>query len=226
MLEKNKVYCWDSLELMRSIPDKSIDLVLTDPPYWMSYKSSWRENKSITKHKEIENDDNLEWLPDFLMQIKRIAKEDSHFYFFFSHHNIDIFLFELKKILPYKNILIRNKTISWMWDLKWDYWTMTEFIVYCSNGNKKLKWNRDSNIITYTRTDNELHPTEKPVLLFKYLIEKSSEKWMTILDPFAWSWTTGVACKELHRDYILIEKEQKYVDICNKRLNHTTTSLF
>jgi len=46
------------------------------------------------------------------------------------------------------------------------------------------------------------------------------------LDPFLWSWTTAVACKELGRNFIWIEKEQKYVDIANKRLANTTISLF
>ena len=49
---------------------------------------------------------------------------------------------------------------------------------------------------------------------------------MTILDPFLWSWTTAVACKELGRNFIGIEKEQKYVDIANERLKNTTISLF
>jgi site-specific DNA-methyltransferase (adenine-specific) len=62
--------------------------------------------------------------------------------------------------------------------------------------------------------------------MIKYLLDKSSDNWELVLDPFLWSWTTAVACKELGRNFIGIEKEQKYVDIANKRLNYTTTSLF
>lgn len=70
------------------------------------------------------------------------------------------------------------------------------------------------------------HPTQKPVALFRRILENYSEQWMTILDCFAWSWTTWVACKELWRNYILIEKEPKYVEIIHKRLANTTVSLF
>jgi len=70
------------------------------------------------------------------------------------------------------------------------------------------------------------HPTQKPVDLFKWILENYSEKWQTILDPFLWSWTTAIACKEMWRNFIWIEKEQKYVDIANKRLENTTISLF
>ncbi len=75
-------------------------------------------------------------------------------------------------------------------------------------------------------TRGKVHPTQKPKLLFEWILENYSEKWMTILDPFLWSWTTAIACKELWRNYIGIEKEQKYVDIANKRLATTTVSLF
>lgn len=70
------------------------------------------------------------------------------------------------------------------------------------------------------------HPTQKPVNLFRMIIQDYSEKWETILDCFGWSGTTAIACKELWRNYILIEKEAKYIDIINKRLENITPSLF
>ena len=70
------------------------------------------------------------------------------------------------------------------------------------------------------------HPTQKPVDLFKWILENYSEKWETILDCFLWSWTTAIACKEMWRNFIGIEKEQKYVDIANKRLENTTVWMF
>jgi site-specific DNA-methyltransferase (adenine-specific) len=62
------------------------------------------------------------------------------------------------------------------------------------------------------------HPTVKPTALMEYLIRMVSKENDTILDPFAGSGTTGVACKNLNRQYILIEKEPSYIDIINKRL--------
>lgn len=220
MLELNKIHHWDCLELMRLIPDKSIDLVLTDPPYGMEFQSWHRQEK----HLKIDNDNNMDWVEDFILHIKRIISDEWHIYLFFSHHNIEIILWFVKKHLRYKSILVWEKNNTWMWDLEWDYAPKFEFIIFC--GGKKLNNGRDPNILKFDRTDNELHPTQKPVIMMKYLLEKSSKEWDIILDPFLWSGTTAIACKELWRNFIGIEKEQKYVDIANKRLATTTVSLF
>lgn len=65
----------------------------------------------------------------------------------------------------------------------------------------------------------KVHPTEKPLKLFDYLVKVSSNENDIVLDPFAGSGTTGVACKNLNRNFILIEKEPEYVKICEQRLN-------
>lgn len=69
------------------------------------------------------------------------------------------------------------------------------------------------------------HPTIKNVKLMEYLIKMVTPKGGVVLDPFAGSGTTGVACKNTGRNYILIEKEQEYVDIINKRLNNEKISI-
>lgn len=221
-MEINKVICWDSLEYMKTLPDKSIDLILTDSPYWMSFVSSYRN----IKHKAIENDDYLDWLDWFIQDTARVMKEDAHCYFFCSMHFIDTFVLTIKKYLPYKNILIWEKNNTWMGDLEWDYAPKYEFCIYCSNWKKKLNWRRDANIMKWNKTWNDLHPTQKPVEMFAYLIEKSTKPWDIVLDCFAWSGTTAVACIETWRNYIVIEKEPKYVEIINKRIKNTNTPLF
>jgi len=64
-----------------------------------------------------------------------------------------------------------------------------------------------------------LHPTQKPVALFEYLIKTYTNEGDIVLDNVAGSGTTGVACKNTNRNYILIEKEPEYIDIINKRLS-------
>ena len=68
------------------------------------------------------------------------------------------------------------------------------------------------------KSDTGLHPTQKPIDLMKYLIQLVSVKGQIILDPFAGSGTILVACKELHRNYIGIEKNKKYFEIAKQRL--------
>jgi site-specific DNA-methyltransferase (adenine-specific) len=63
----------------------------------------------------------------------------------------------------------------------------------------------------------KIHPTQKPVALFEYLIKTYTNEGDLVLDNCAGSGTTGVACKNLNRKYILIEKEKEYIDIINKK---------
>ena len=82
-----------------------------------------------------------------------------------------------------------------------------------------------SNVIYFDTDPNskgKLHPTQKPVALFEYLIKTYTNEGDLVLDNCAGSGTTGVACKNLNRNFILIEKEQEYIDIINKRLTHNT----
>ena len=67
-------------------------------------------------------------------------------------------------------------------------------------------------------TEVGLHPTQKPVPLFEYLIKTYTNEGALVLDNCAGSGTTAVACKNINRNYILIEKEPKYVEIINTRL--------
>ena len=73
-------------------------------------------------------------------------------------------------------------------------------------------------VIEADRDKQRLHPTQKPVALFEYLIKTYTKKGGLVLDNCAGSGTTGVACKNLNRDFILIEQEQKYCDKANQRL--------
>lgn len=203
---------------MKNIPDKSIDLVLTDPPYGMNYK----RHIPNPRYESILNDNNLNWLPDVLDEYKRILKDNSNIYIYCSWHNVDIFKQEIQKRFHLKNILIWNKGGNGMGDLRTDYGGIYEMIIFAVNksGNQKpLNGKRDTNILNFKRTGNKLHPTEKPVEMFEYLINKSSNENDTILDTFAGSGTTGVACKNTGRNYILMEKEPEYIEIIKKRLN-------
>jgi len=223
MLEINKVHCWDCLELMKDIPDKSIDLVLTDPPYWMSYVSSRRKNK----HDEIEADDNLDRVPEFMKDLYRVQKDNSHAYIFCNDYWLWVFREEAKRVwYVVKRTLIWIKNNHTSWDLEWDYANIVEFCVFLHKGRRLLKGKRENNLLYFDRADCTDHPTVKNKEMMKYLIDKSSDIEELVLDPFAGSWTTWVAAKEMDRNYILIEKEEKYVDVINKRLDSTTISLF
>lgn len=204
------------------IPDKSIDLVITDPPYGIEWLSGRRESK----HLSIKNDETLEWLPTWILEMKRVLKEDSHFYVFCSWHNIETFKLELTKQFTIKNILIWEKNNHGSGDLEGDYAPQYEMIIFCSNGVKKLNGKRDSNVIRFSKTNNLLHPTQKPIPLLSFLINKSSKEEDIVLDTFAGIFTTAIACKQLNRNFIGFEIEKTYCKIAKDLLNRQSINLF
>lgn len=210
----NKIINADCFDILKELPDKCVDLVLTDPPYGMTYQSSRR----IDKYRKIENDDNLLWLPELITQYKRILKEDGMLYMFCSWHNVDVFKQTIETQIKLKNILIWNKNNFGSGDLYADYAPKYECICFCNPSNKHLNGKRIPNVLNFNRTQNNLHPTEKPIDLFSTLIEKSTKPKDIVLDSFSGSGTTAVACYNLKRNFICIEKDTEYYEKSQERL--------
>ena len=218
---ENKIINADCMDILKQLPDKSIDLVLTDPPYGMSYQSSRRTEK----YEKIENDDNLEWLPIWVKEIKRITKEDAMLYIFCSWHNIEKFKTELEKEFKIKNILIWNKNNFGSGDLFGDYAPKYENIIFINPRNKNLNGKRISNVLDFAKVSNDLHPTQKPISLFSCFIEKSTNENDIVLDCFSGSGTTAIACSELKRNFICIEKDKQYYEMSVRRLEEYNRQL-
>ena len=210
-----------NMVMMARYPDNYFDLLLTDPPFGMDFQSNHRKEK----HLKIENDDNLQWLPSWILEIKRIMKEDSHLYIFCSFHKIEVFKYEIQKHFKIKNILIWEKNNTGMGDLEGDFAPKYEMILFCTNGNKKLYGRRDSNIIKAKKTGNINHPTEKPVNLLQYLIEKSTKENDIVLDTFSGSFSCAFACHNSKRNFVGCETNKEYFESANKRLQQHQSQL-
>ena len=248
MLELNKIYCWDCLELMKQIPDKSIDMILCDLPYGTT-ACKW---------------DTIIPFEPLWEQYKRIIKDNGAIVLFGSqpfttkliNSNIDIFRYELiwKKERPTNALMCKKQFPKYHENICIFYKKQPTFNPqYVKRKEENKRNNKPRNFTDNTKVTTDkyseivlsgsndyiyqpnvieismergLHPTQKPVKLLELLIKTYTNEGDLVLDNCAGSGTTWVACKNLNRNYILIEKEQEYVDIANKRLNHTTTSLF
>jgi len=196
-----KLYCGDCLEFMQTMEDKSVDLVLTDPPYGINFVSNYR----TTKYEKIVGDENypIKAINDCL----RIAK--NAVYTFCRWDNI----YDLPK--P-KSILAWVKNNWSMGDLQHEHGRMWEAcLFYCLEEHKFIR--RIPDVIKAIRTGNKYHPTEKPISLMKTIIESNVGE--EILDPFLGSGTTAVACEKLGRKWIGIEISEKYCEIAAKRIS-------
>jgi site-specific DNA-methyltransferase (adenine-specific) len=212
----------DWRDAVKQLPAGVVDLVVTDPPYGMSYQSNMRKEK----HKKIVGDDNIDWLESWVVELKRLCKPEAHLYIFCSWHKVDEFKAVIQNYFNVKNILIWDKKAGGMGDLEGDYSPSYEMVIFCSNGSKKLNGGRDSSILRTIRTNNENHPTEKPVNLIKYFIEKSSNEGDIVLDTFAGSFSTARACKESRRHFLCFEIDADYCAKGRQLLNGTAVSLF
>lgn len=215
--EHGILYCGDCLDILPTLADKSVDLVPTDPPYGMQYQSAWRT--ATPQFAKIVNDNNLDWLPLFLSECYRIQNQDTHLYLFCNDYAISEFRNSTEQAgYNPKRALVWVKNNHTSGDLFGDYGNKTEFVVFAHKGKRDLNGKRDCNVLKFDRENDLLHPTQKPVSINGYLILKSSDKGNTILDPFAGSGTTAIACIRLNRKYILIEKEEKYCEIAARRI--------
>jgi site-specific DNA-methyltransferase (adenine-specific) len=207
---------------IKEVANKSVDLLVTDPPYGMEFQSNRRKEK----HKSIQNDNNLDWLVGWIDELKRVMKDEAHLYIFCSWHNVEVFKYLVGKKFNVKNILIWEKNNHGSGDLLGDYAPKYEMILFCSNGQKKLKGGRDSNILKADKTGNENHPTEKPLNLIQYFINKSSNIGDLVLDTFGGSCVTAIASKQLQRNCICFEIEESYCKNAQARLFATDGLLF
>lgn len=229
----------DCLERMKEIPDGSIDLILTDPPYGIT-QNHWDCNLDFEKV----------WL-----ELDRISKKNCAKLFFaqspfdklLAVSNISEFKYEWiwekttatghlnAKKMPMKaheNILVFYKKLPTYNPQKTqghspvnsytkhqdDGSNYGETKVGISGGGQTDRYPRSVQVFKTDKQSSALHPTQKPVALLEYLINTYSNEGETVLDFTAGSFSTGVACVNLNRKGIMIEKDTHYFKIGSERV--------
>lgn len=194
----------------------SIDCVCTDPPYGMNYVSGRRE----VSHKAIHDDapDDLDdWLNEWVDELYRVLKPDTASFIFCSWHNVDKFKIAFERKFTLKNIIVWVKNNHGTGDLKGAFAPKHEFILHIQKGRKELYGLRYSDVLEFAKTDNSLHPTQKPIKLIEFLIEKATKENDVVLDTFLGSGTTALACMNLGRNFKGCEIDSDYCAIAKSR---------
>ena len=196
----NQVWNADCLEAMKLLPDKCVDLVVTDPPYGINFVSNYRKEK----YDKIIGDSEFPlWI---FNEFNRIARKA--IYVFCRWDNLKDFP------LP-KSVLVWVKNNWSMGDLQHEHGRQWEAICfYPQEEHEFIK--RIPDVIITDRTGNNYHPTEKPTDLMGKIIGANVGE--IILDPFCGSGSTLVAAKQLKRNFIGIEISKEYCDIAIQRL--------
>ena len=199
MLELDRIYNMDCLHGMKEIPDKSIDLVLTDPPYNVGkdYGNNFNDSKSRQEF--------IDWMKPRFIEMKRISKT--------------IIISGQGRLADYALIE------PWKWLLAW--WKPSAMgrspVGFC-NWEPLAMWGKGCNngvdiIKAVIKPDKKLdgHPCPKPLGWAEEIIKLFKDA-NVVCDPFIGSGTTAIACKKLNRHYIGFEINPEYCDIAEKRL--------
>lgn len=245
-MELNKTYLGDCLEVMKLIPNASVDMILCDLPYgvtknkwdsvidlrtlWAEYERIIKESGAIVLFGQdkfsaklmLSNEKlhryNLIWektTPTGFLNAKKMPLR--------SHEDILVFYKKLPTYNPQKTTGHKRKVST----------------AQHKRGSKKTSNYGEHDLITYDSTDRypksvlkfstdkqkvALHPTQKPLKLIEYLISTYSNENEIILDNCAGSGTTGLGAKNLNRNYIMIENDETYYNVCINRLNEKRIS--
>ncbi|WII94722.1 site-specific DNA-methyltransferase [Moraxella haemolytica] len=208
----------DCLDILKQIPDGSVDMVLTDPPYGINYQSSHRYK--VKKFDKILNDETP--FTQFIAHLPRLLSKDGCGMIFTRWDKQQIFIDELKSLgINPKNIIIWDKVAHGMGDLKRAFGSRYESIIFYCNHGFRFNGKRPTDIVRFNRIGGSLiHPNQKPIELLQYLIEKYTRPNATILDCFMGSGSTGVACVGTGRNFIGIELDDHYFSVAKNRINN------
>ena len=157
----------------------------------------------------------------YFNECERILKPNTAIYCFCSWHHIDFFKKEFEEHFKLKNIIIWNKNNHGSGDLRGAYAPKYEMILYGHKGRSLFRDKRLADVIDCDKISGlrSQHPTEKPVDLLKIFIANNSDEGNVVFDGFMGVGSTGVACKELNRDFIGCEIDNTYFNIAQERLN-------
>lgn len=240
LIEPNNVYLGDCLELMKDIPDKSIDMILCDLPYgttkckWdviIPFDKLWQQYERVIKNSGIISlTANQPFTSKLILSNQELFKYELIWH---KTRNSHPFFASIRPLPQHENIIIfaKGKTVYNPQKIKSEKtYKINKNTSGKTSGEKEgKKWDGVSvesnerfpnSVIQISNPSREcgFHPTQKPVEFMEYLIKTYSNEGDLVLDNCAGSGSTLVAAKNLNRRYIGIEKEEKYFNICKERL--------
>lgn len=232
----------DCLELMKNIPDGSVDLILTDPPFGVEYSVGGFDDSKMYVQNSVAS---------WLAEMYRVLKDGTHCYIFIPVKEVDMWVGAVKRAgFEYMNLLA-TKTYTTNSCFKNNFTFTHQPLIYCSKGTAKplnrvdfihtsrswLKDKRNKNPNQYTYSypafmeffsnqkstskhsnKSGRHPCAKNVDFIEFLVQLSTNAGDTVLDMFMGGGSTGVACVNTGRNFIGIELDAGYFNIAKNRI--------
>ena len=231
------IKCGDALDLLKELPDNSVDCAVVDPPYYRIMLADWTGRKYEWDNQWDNFGHYLEWVSKWILEIKRILKENGSLYIF-ANDKLACYVRRTAEEVGYGLVneivwVKRNVFANKGWRGHHIYTPLTERILFFAMAENERKqgtdkarryFNQDSNFTDVwignmtVSTDEQVHPTQKPLWLLRRIIKTSCPPGGVVLDPFMGSGTTGVVCEVLNRTFIGFEMDKTYFEIAEKRI--------
>lgn len=217
----------DCLEGLAEIPDRSVDCIITDPPYFLSMghagsKTNAKAGEMLTSNRTF-NDLAIctPFYKALFSEYARVLKEDGSFYFFTDWRGYAYYFPLINAALPVRNMIA--------WDKKsgpGSFYSFAHELIIFGTYKPKTKSGVGTNVWRLSAFNSgakatngeKVHPTQKPVEIIQKMIEDSTEPGAVILDTFMGSGTTAVACIQTGRQYIGFELDERYHTIAQQRI--------
>lgn len=231
---KNKILCGDTIETMRNLPDGSIDLIVTSPPYNLKNSTGngmkdgrggkWKNAELVNGYSHyndcMPHDEYNQWQRDCLTEMMRLLKDDGAI--FYNHKwRVQAGLlhdrYEIVKGFPVRQIIIWRRKGGINFNS--GYFLPTYEVIYMiTKPNFKLapKANRYGDIWEIPQDFKNPHPAPFPIALIDRIISSTTAK--TVLDPFMGSGTTAISAINNNIDYIGIDLSPTYCEMAEKRI--------
>lgn len=213
----NELIQGDCIDVLRAL-DVTVDAIITDPPYGISYLSAWRKDKT-KRFKQINNDARpyIWWLPYAYDRLK----DGGCLLCFCRWDTQEAFRLAIEWAgFTVKSQIIWDRQVHGMGDLTGTPAPRHDVIWFATKGKYKLPGKRPMSIVSSQRLsgDKLIHPTEKPVDLLEQLVLSYTKPGDIVLEPFAGSGSTLIAAKNQGRQYIGVELDPVYFERAADRL--------
>jgi site-specific DNA-methyltransferase (adenine-specific) len=209
-LPRNQLICGHALHFLKQLPDKSIDLVVTDPPYG--------DNIAYGIHnRTIAGNEHPLIALSVMHEAYRVLKANASAYMFCGMRHLAFIRAFFQDYTKYsiRDVLIWDKILRGRGH---GFRRQYECILVLEKGKPRYRNAGLSNVLRFQRARAIRHPHEKPVELIETLIQQSSDEQDVVLDPFVGSGTTAVAAQRLNRHYVGVELDRRYYAVAEKRL--------
>lgn len=215
-----KLFKGDCIEIMKTIPDKSVDVVITDIPYGEVN----RENSGIRNFNKKDADVETFALSDFMYEVCRVVK--GSIYIFCGTEQLSYIRKYLRGVDMITRVVVWQKTNPSPVNGQ-NFW-LSGIELCCCGKFHGATYNQfcENTVLNFPSTASKVHPTQKPLAVIKKLIMASSNVGDVVLDPCMGSGTTGICCVNTDRNFIGIELNEKYFNIAKQRIESAEKPLF